>query len=526
MTSDLPSLHAPSTVRSGARNDLVLACVAIAVMAVQLLWGLQASDSASYNIIWTQAFRQAWARGELYPRWLTDSFEGLGSPTFYFYPPLAFFLTGLIHALGVEVTRAITLATTLLLFASGVAMERWLRWRGTPSLLAAALYMALPYRVTDIYDRGALAEHAAFVWLPLIAIGIEALPRRWAPALLAASVAGLLLTHLVTALLALVFLIAPLGIRRVLQSRETLVPGLCGAIVGAGLAGFFLLPALTLQDQIQTDLLWTPHYQVTNWFIWNWDRSRWLAFGPLLLSCAGVVILAYQERRWWFWLTALAALSAFGLLPILGLPILSMVQFPWRTIGIVLFLGMTAFAGRRLSLRTTLLALCFLSLGWANEYGEAAQKILKWGAQPAAALDGMPDAAEYLPRGLKAGVTDLQRQPRLEAYSAYPRSSAVSFRRSGEHTIGRAAFPIWRLVHNGREIPYSGPLISFKGGPGEYRVERRWIWQEEVGAIVSALALMALVFMVFRGIGPGNLSWARVCRTRGTRTTDGAFNYP
>ncbi len=495
-------------------------------MAVQLVWGLQASDSAEYNIIWTVEFQHAWARGELYPRWLPDSFEGLGAPTFYFYPPLAFFLTGLIHALGVEVTRSITFATTLLLFASGVVMERWLRWRGTPSLLAAALYMALPYRVTDIYDRGALAEHAAFVWIPLIALGIEALPKRWAPPLLAASVAGLLLTHVVTALLALVFLIAPLGLRRVLQNRETLVPGLCAGLVGVGLAGFFLLPALTLQDQIQTSLLWTPHYQVTNWFLWNWDKGRWLAFGPLLLSCAGVVVLAYQERSWWFCLTAIAALAAFGLLPILELPGLSMVQFPWRAVGIVLFLGMTAFAGKRLSLRTALLAICLLSCGWTNEYAEAAQKIEQGAAPNARPLEvGMPDAAEYLPRGLNAGVTDRRRQPHLEAYSVYPRSAAVSFREAGEHTIGRAAFPIWRLVHNGREIHYSGPLISFKGAAGEYRIERRWIWQEEVGAMVSALALLALAFLTFRAIQPGPRRPRSVPASWGT-SADSAFNCP
>ena len=487
--------------RSGARNYIVLACVALAVMAPEFVWGLHFSDSAPYNIMWTSEFRDAWARGEIYPRWLPGSFEGLGAPTFYFYPPLTFFLTGAIHSLGIEVTRAITLAATLLLFASGVAMDRWLRWRGTPSLLAAALYMALPYRLTDIYTRGALAEHAAFVWLPLIAMGIEALPRRWAPPLLAASMAGLLLTHLPTAVLALVFLIAPLGIRRVLLDRRTLVPGLCAGLLGAGLAAFFLLPALTLQKAIQSSLLWTAHFTVSNWFVWNWDRDSWLAFSPFLIACAGVVLLAHRGGRWWFWMAVAAALSATGLLPILALPGLSAVQFPWRAIGIVLFLGMTAFAARRPAPRVMLLAFCLLSSGWISESGQIVQNIMR-GRTPDTALlvRTLPDAVEYLPRGLQAGVTDRKRVPHLGAYSSLPRASVLSVAEPGVHTIGRAAFPIWRLVHDGREVPYVGPLITFKGPPGEYRIERRWIWQEEVGAAISILALMGLLLMVLRAI--------------------------
>lgn len=480
-------------------------------MTPELVFGLHFSDSATYNIIWTAQFREAWARGEIYPRWLPGSFEGLGSPTFYFYPPLAYLLSGAIHALGVEVTRAISIAETLLLFASGVAMERWLRWRGTPSLLAAALYMALPYRLTDIYTRGALAEHAAFVWLPLIALGIEALPKRWAPPLLAASVAGLLLTHLPTAVLALVFLMIPLGVRRVLQDRRALIPGACAGLLGAGLAAFFLVPALTLQDQIRANLLWTAHFTVSNWFIWNWDGDSWKAFSPFLIACVGVVLLATRGGRWWFGLATVTALSAFGLLPILGLPGLSTVQFPWRAIGIVLLVGMTAFAAQRPSPRVMLLAFCLLASGWISESGQMIQNIVKKDAPDAPALlRTMPDAAEYLPRGLTAGVSDRQRVPHLDAYSAYPRSPVLVVAKPGVHTIGRAAFPIWRLVHDGREIPFAGPLITFEGPAGEYRLERRWIWQEEFGAAISALALIGLLVMAARAFPLSSLrrgSW-------------------
>jgi hypothetical protein len=481
---------------SVVRACIVLGCVALAVMAPELVWGLHNSDSSNYSIVWTRQFTEAWGRGELYPRWLPDSFQGLGAPTFYFYPPLAYVLTGAIHALGVEVTRALTLATTLLLFGSGLAMERWLRWRGTPSLPASALYMALPYRLMDIYMRGALAEHAAFLWLPLIALGIEALPRRWAAPLLAASVAGLLLTHLPTAVLALVFLMAPLGVRRVLQDRRTLAPGACAGLLGVGLAAFFLAPALTLQGYVQPQLLWTRHYTPSTWFVWNWDKETWLTYGPILASCIGIVLLAGRRRGLWLGMTVIATLAAFGLLPIIALPGLSTVQFPWRAVAVVLFTGMAGLAAAPPKRLYAVLGICLLLPGWFSVSGHVAKSIAHGERPQMAILERiMPDAPEYLPRGLQAGVSDLQHVPRLGAYSRYPRSATLSVTQPGLHTIGRAAFPIWRLVHDGRNVPYVGPLITFSGSPGEYRVERRWIWQEEFGAAVSAMALIGLIFM-------------------------------
>src|SRR3979409_34623 len=52
-------------------------------------------DGVSHHALWyTQFSTQLWA-GDLYPRWLMGMNEGLGSPVFYYYPPVAFFLTSL-----------------------------------------------------------------------------------------------------------------------------------------------------------------------------------------------------------------------------------------------------------------------------------------------------------------------------------------------------------------------------------------------------------------------------------------------
>ena len=110
-----------------------------------------------------------------------------------------------------------------------------------------------------------MAEHAAFVWLPLIALGMRALPGRRGVAAVAVAYGGLIMTHLPVALLATVFLIFPLAVHRVLQAPAALGPGLLGGGLGVGLAGIYLFPALTLQDHVSIEVLWTPHHQVRTW---------------------------------------------------------------------------------------------------------------------------------------------------------------------------------------------------------------------------------------------------------------------
>ena len=45
------------------------------------------------HITWGGHFARQFRDGEIYPRWLADHNEGLGSPTFFFYPSLPFWLT-------------------------------------------------------------------------------------------------------------------------------------------------------------------------------------------------------------------------------------------------------------------------------------------------------------------------------------------------------------------------------------------------------------------------------------------------
>lgn len=473
---------------------VILGAIAALLLLPSLLWGPGATDSGVYNYLWTSHFGREMAQGQLYERWLPDSFEGLGSPAFYFYPPIAYWLSGGLNAMGLSVFQAINVAAILMLAASGLAMHAWLSGRSARPMLGAALYMIAPYHLYDFHVRGALAEFAAFVWLPLIALGITRLPGRRGVVLLTLSYAGLVLTHMPTALLAGLFLILPLMVRRIMQDRAALPTGAVAGLLALGLAAFYLLPALTLQGHISTQLLWNARFSATAWSIWREDA---LVFCAIAL---GAILLAWPARSIWTGIAVVTGLASVGLIPFLWeIDLLNRVQFPWRVLAIAEFATVTALMHYRPRPVPLAIALMPLALAYVILLG-VGQAMLRLPVDQARIERVRPDAPEYLPRGIDSAIVNsFDRIADLSALRALPRGDRLLVRQSGRVTIGHAAFPIWRVTRDGRDVATHGPLLSFEATPGVYRVERVTIWQERVGwAISMACALLLAAIAVHR----------------------------
>lgn len=483
------------SARLTTRPLLLLVALAIVVLLPSFVFGPGATHSHLYNYIWTSQFGAAMASGDLYPRWLPGSFEGLGSPTFYFYPPVAYWLSGGFDALGLSTSQAINMAALALMIASGVTMYLWLAARGTAPLPGAALYMIAPYHLIDVLVRGALAEYAAFVWLPLIALGIERLPRRRGAVLLALSWGAMIASHLPVAMLTALFLIAPLMAHRVWRDRAALLPGAAAGLTGTALAAFYWLPALTLQDHISASLLWDHGYLATAWSIWT---SSFELFPCLAL---GLIVLAWPDRSIWTVIAVVAALAAVRLIPFLwDIPLLNKAQFPWRVLCIAEFAAITALMSARprwpvLAMGGTLLLFPWL-VGGITTAGNLSKTV-----DYTRIARVMPDAPEYLPAGFDLSrVTHPDRWTDLSATRGLPRGEAIRVTKAGPVTLHRAAFPIWRVTRDGRPVPSVGPLIRFDATPGLYRIERVALWQERVGLWLSLAAGLALLLGWLRPI--------------------------
>jgi hypothetical protein len=497
---------------------LVLAGVALALMAPSLLWGPGPRDSGVLDYVWVKQFAAGLGQGELYPRWLPQSFQGLGSPTFYFYPPLAFYLAGLLDLAGLSTLQAINAAALALLFLSGATMFLWLRGKTRFALAGACLYMAAPYHLNDLYARAAFAEFAAYLWPPLIALCIEAQPRRWAGPGLAFSYAGLIATHLPLAMLESFLLIAPLVAWTAWRRRSPAFAAHCalGLAAGVALAMAYLLPALSLQGHVSIRSMFGPYFQPSNWSILHpagGVRIPLLHAYAWLAAAAAILALAATRRRAPFWPALACGLAVLSLgLPAAfwALPLIHKAQFPWRCLAIVEFAAVTAMAHappRKLALA---LAALVAAPGVAFLCGDARDSLMR--PFPGRLDQAMADAAEYLPPGITRAQA-LARQGRFAPaafHGALARGPArvrpgergglvVEAREPGVVTLRRAAFPIWRVVRNGRTVPaLPGPMLAFQVRPGRYDVQRVILPQERLGAMISLAALPLILGLALR----------------------------
>ena len=346
---------------------LVLAVAAALLLSPSLVLGTLISHSSPQNLTWASQFSEQFRAGVLYPRWMADSFDGLGSPAFYFYPPVPFWIDALVSVTTfnlLSVPYRLAATTALLLFVSGLTMRAWLQQAtasGTAVLVGAVAYMAAPYHLLDHYTRGAFAEFTAYALLPLVMLAIRQTveDRRWGLPLLAGSYAALLASHLPTALLCSVTVI-PAYVLFSTRSPARLLRCAAGGVLGLGLAAAYLVPALELQEWISSDQLWAPFYRPENWFVLV--PNRWgdpetmrtitsiaLALAVLALGlCVALLQMPVADARrkelgFWIALSLACLVLVVGLVPwFWDLPLIGKVQFPWRLMMVVEFAAITA----------------------------------------------------------------------------------------------------------------------------------------------------------------------------------------
>lgn len=231
-----------------------LLATAAALLLPVVLRGPAAGHDTGVHMVWLEHFRRSLAEGCWHPRWLGEVNNGFGSPTFIFYFPAYSYGTALARALVPDLAKAMWLTSGLALWASGVAMFVFLRrhcGRGA-ALLGAIVYMAAPYRMLDLYERGAHPESMAFLWPPLI---LAAIDMRERPALslsvTALCMGGLVFTHHG---MAAMFLPVFAGYTMVCRPPRSWAGPLAALALGLGIGAASLLPAVLEREHLRWNI--------------------------------------------------------------------------------------------------------------------------------------------------------------------------------------------------------------------------------------------------------------------------------
>ena len=137
--------------------------VAAILVATAMLTSLPAAfgpvrlnDSFWIDLVWLEQFAREMGNGSLYPRWLPLSHDGLGSPVFYYYPPLGFYLASAFALTGIGTYLALIGAFFAAMLLSGAGVYLWLKDQTQRPWVGALLFMIAPYHLFNFYMRGAL----------------------------------------------------------------------------------------------------------------------------------------------------------------------------------------------------------------------------------------------------------------------------------------------------------------------------------------------------------------------------------
>ncbi|WP_221793558.1 hypothetical protein [Aquisediminimonas sediminicola] len=541
--------------KSRSLPPVALICAwAVLLMLPEIIAGPIYVESGGYNLVWGEQIAALMRQGEFYPRWLPESWDGFGSPSFYFYAPLYFLTLGLVSLSGVKLVAALSITSLFFLGLSGLTMRAWLAGFASPrvALIGALAYMAAPYHLHDIYARAALAEASAFAMVPLVALAMRRVAARqsYGVSLLALGYALLLLAHLPVALLATVILI-PAYAGFLLISEDAGRRGLAGrlligGVVGLGLSAVFLWPALALQPYISVDKLFGPFFQPQNWLFLTGRFGlfgaelfeRTLGGAALAAGCAVVAVMAWRAAgdrkpvKFWAGYIFICVMLMTGLVPFFWeLPGIRQVQFPWRIFPLVEFamISLLVMTGLQFPRLVRFFAAQLLAIGmlfYLYMSGALVGQAFSNGAQMRAYyVHRKYDAPEYLPPGYPLGVDeygrpasymiDLPKMPlavigqgRVLEARDFPDGAMevlVTAEAPTELVARRFFFPHWRLMELERTSAatsltyHRGPqgLVRWQVPEGvhQYRLERGWAPFEQAGLVISAISCLLLLLV-------------------------------
>lgn len=326
--------------------------------------GLPDTHDGLFHFFRVMALGDAVAEGCGFPRWLPQFAFGYGQPVFAFYGAAAYYQALSAMLVGLDAEAALKLSWYLGFAVSGAGAYGLARRRIGPAgaALAGAAYVLFPYRLANVYVRGAFAEHWGLALLPLVLLaGERAVSRgdRRAWATLVLLWAALIFTHHLSAFLAAPLLIAYLAAAG-WGSRRRLLATLSAIPAGGLLTAFYWLPMLTevrlvgLGQTFSTDA-WARFLAplgdtVSKSLVYRYYPQQGVAHEyPLglvsaVLLLAGLAILLVRRPResgarrlLAVWVAVLAAcwgLQWTASAPVWEtVPLLGFLQFPWRLMG-------------------------------------------------------------------------------------------------------------------------------------------------------------------------------------------------
>lgn len=226
--------------------------------------GVYYSHDGEVHIARLAQFRQALEDGQLPARWLGNWNFGYGYPALVYVYSLPYYLGTIMTLLSLNYEQIFKILIFSSAFFSGLTFYYFSRnyFSKTASIVGSLFYVSAPYRISDIYERGAVAESLSFIFLPLLFLAVKFLKKSQLTGFIATSVVvfATLTTHTLTFAVFLPFL-AIFWILEVRKDFKLYFSLISAIIFGFLLSSFQILPMIFEQKYINLGQTYFNLYQ-------------------------------------------------------------------------------------------------------------------------------------------------------------------------------------------------------------------------------------------------------------------------
>jgi uncharacterized membrane protein len=335
-----------------------------------LVSGLPVTHDGQDHVARIANFYQSLLDGNIVPRWAGNLNWGYGHPILMFLYPLPSYLASLFHFVGFSFVSSTKLVFGVAFIASALTMYVWMNsaFGKKAGVIGALLYTFAPYRFVDLYVRGALGEHVAFVFPPLVLYflykmvktetGNYAFTRNFIGASVA--IASLILAHNAIAIMfipIIILYIAYLAMCEIKRKSSFRVASVCSLLAGFGLSAFFWIPAFfegkyTLREIVTAGEA-LKRFVPWSWFVyspWNYGVTDTLTKSLGFTHWLGVIMalfIIWKTKRkntkilfaglFVVLLVSFFIMTSSSLFIWTRISLLQNFQFPWRFLSVSVF---------------------------------------------------------------------------------------------------------------------------------------------------------------------------------------------
>ncbi len=336
------------------------------LVCIPFLWvQIKMSDDGKFHLLRLIGLDNAFKYGSfpflVFPFFCKD----WGYSMMTFYPPLVTYIPYILSFITGMFSDGLKFFAMLTTSLSGIFMYNFInevtKKKGI-ALISAILYVIMPYRFENLFNRYAIGEFTAFVFIPLVFQGLYNLlhgdkKRHY---YIAIGATGLLLTHTISTLYTALFcLIYVIFNYKLFFDKDVIKKCVINVIFILLMSAMFLIPMLEFSSQaeygiLDSSIMKTDSASVAKKTIEPWqflkdkieENAVSFVVGIHFIIMALLGILAYRNidkkyRDFYITFTLLGVISLImctNLFPWQIMPnFLATLQYPWRLLGFAYF---------------------------------------------------------------------------------------------------------------------------------------------------------------------------------------------